>query len=484
MRLNLISPPPLFAALAVFSTVNPANAQDADLIKRGEYIAVIGDCAACHTGTPAKPFAGEYPFKMPMGVIISTNITPSKTAGIGNWSEKDFKRAVSKGVRPDGSHLYPAMPYTAYAQITNEDMKALYAYMHQGVKPVNEPMATKTKLVFPFNMPGTMFAWNLLFANNKEFVPDPKLTTEQNRGKYLTEGLAHCSTCHSPRNAFLAEDKAMHLAGSHVDGWYAPNITSDKISGIGGWDNKEIADYLQTGHVKGKAQAGGPMAEAIEYSLRYLTNEDALAIASYLKTVPAIRTPRQTQPAYAVTQHKPVSWTAFESNSAPSNSAEYRDTSTTDGAILYNTNCAACHGINGTGSDDGYFPSLINNTAVGSPDHSNLVMAIVEGIHRTGADQTVSMPAFSEDNQRIHTVLTSDQIAAVANYVTTNFGNSDAKLTGSDITSIRNQEKSSILIRNAVPLAIGSIVVSILFFLIVLMKIRKIFKRKKRLFKR
>lgn len=463
-------------SIALALTSFAVQAQDAALIKRGEYLAVAGDCTACHTAENGKSFAGGYAFNMPMGTIISSNITPSRQFGIGNWSEAEFSKAVRDGVNPDGRHLYPAMPYTSYRYITDEDMHALYSYFQQGVTAVDAAPTEKTQLKFPFSLPGVMAVWDLLFAGNSSFIPDPALNAEQNRGKYLVDGLAHCSTCHTPRNAFMAEDSSKFLAGAYVDGWRASNITADPVSGIGGWSNQEITTYLKTGHVQNKAQAGGPMADAIQHSFSHMDDKDLQAIAAYLKTVTPVREQGQTRPDYAPGASNTVDWTSFEKSPYPaSDSPDYIASNTTDGAVLYNTNCAACHGISGQGSDDGYFPSLRANTAVGSKDPANLVMAISEGIHRTSADGIASMPAFSAEDQRIHTELTPAQIAAVANYVTENFGHGDAQLTATDVNRIRSGGEPSFLIRYAAQLAIAGGVI----FLLILLLLARIVLRKK-----
>lgn len=100
--------------------------QDA-LIKKGEYVAIAGDCVACHSTEGGKPFAGGLGLATPLGTIYSSNITPSKKGGIGNYTLEQFEHAVRDGVRGDGANLYPAMPYTSYAKISDDDMKALYA---------------------------------------------------------------------------------------------------------------------------------------------------------------------------------------------------------------------------------------------------------------------------------------------------------------------------------------------------------------------
>ncbi len=149
--------------VAAASARAQTEAPQADLVQRGKMIATAADCMACHTApTGGKPFAGGYGIQSPLGTIYSTNITPSTTAGIGGYSEADFVRAVQQGIRKDGGHLYPAMPYSAYAEITPEDMRALYAYFRQGVAPVDAAPAQHTELPFPFNLRFSMAFWNLL----------------------------------------------------------------------------------------------------------------------------------------------------------------------------------------------------------------------------------------------------------------------------------------------------------------------------------
>ncbi|AQV98272.1 hypothetical protein BJN34_30850 [Cupriavidus necator] len=244
-----------------------AGATDAELVKRGEYLARAGDCVACHTGPGGKPFAGGLSLPTPIGAIVSTNITPSRTHGIGGYSLAQFTDALRKGVRADGQRLYPAMPYTSYAMVSDEDAAALYAYLLQEV-PAVDTAPPATELPFPFNIRLSMAAWNVLFLDDKRFQPDTTKSAEWNRGAYLSRGLGHCSACHSPRNVMMAEDKAKDLAGGAVGAWDAPNITSDPVSGVGAWSEQDIAGYLRSGDAKGKAQAAGPMAEAIDNSLR------------------------------------------------------------------------------------------------------------------------------------------------------------------------------------------------------------------------
>ncbi|HUO23898.1 MAG TPA: cytochrome c [Caulobacteraceae bacterium] len=262
------------------------------------------------------------------------------------------------------------------------------------------------------------------------------------RGRYLVDTQGHCAGCHSPRGA-TAGAAGAYLAGGVAQGWIAPNLTSDRVSGLGGWSDAEIARYLKTGQAEGKARADGPMAKVVQFSLSKLSDADIAAMVAYLRTAPAIRTPGQTAPAWGVDQAKPIAWTDFEQPEAPNSSPARLDFSTNDGALLYNVSCAACHGMHGEGAADGSAPSLIHNAAVGAPQPTNLVKVMLEGVDRMGpgAEHT-TMPAFSAQTHGIASPLSSRQIAAVANYVTEKFGYGDAHLTEADVSRIAASAKA------------------------------------------
>jgi fructose 5-dehydrogenase cytochrome subunit len=474
---------PVFSGIVFMTTAFIAHSAVAaesenELIKRGEYLSRAGDCIACHTSEHGgKPYAGGYEFPMPMGKIISSNITPSKTFGIGNYTEADFSRAVREGVAPDGTRLYPAMPYTEYSKVTDEDMHALYVYFMKGIKPVEERPAEETVLKFPFNLPGVMRVWNALFLDTKTFQPDPAASAEVNRGHYLVDGLAHCTSCHTPRNDMMAVDNSKYLQGATVGGWYAPNLTSDPVSGIGSWSNEELVQYLRTGHVEGKAQAGGGMAEAVQNSFQHLNDADLKAIASYLKTVKPVRDANQRSPSFAVDKAKDESRDTYEfpieDNASP---PRHDNLSNVSGPSLYNSACAACHGMNGKGTPDQVIPSLTNNTAVGAELANNVVMAISQGIHRESQGKVASMPAFSAQAERITSALSPAQIASVTNYVMAQYGKGDPQLTAQDVLEIQQGGGSSFLIRNAALLAwcgIGGGLVALLIVLIFVVESRR-----------
>jgi mono/diheme cytochrome c family protein len=115
-----------------------SNADLNDKVKHGFYLATIGHCLECHTpfGQPGSGVdfrnslgKGGREFKGPWGVSVSRNITSSKTKGIGNWSDADIKRAITQGVRKDGSKLKPPMGYPFYAKMTDGDVDAMVAYL-------------------------------------------------------------------------------------------------------------------------------------------------------------------------------------------------------------------------------------------------------------------------------------------------------------------------------------------------------------------
>ncbi|HEX7389079.1 MAG TPA: cytochrome c [Acidiphilium sp.] len=392
---------------------------DPALVAQGHYLALAGDCGSCHTAPAGKPMAVGLAIATPIGPIISTNITPSKTAGIGNYSLAQFSAAVRRGVRADGARLYPAMPYTAYAKITDSDIKALYSYFMLGVAPVDTRPA-KTNLPFPFNIRLSMMAWNLLFLDTKPFVPHPAKSAEWNRGAYLALSLGHCGTCHTERNFLMAEENSRLFGGGNLGTWYAPNITSGANSGIGAWSIDNLVSYMRDGRAAGKGQAAGPMAEVVEKSLRYLREGDLRAIATYLLTVPPIRDSAATRP--------PSAWGApsgelvtIRGLAPPQNQEQW------SGAQLYSGYCATCHEARGQGSFDGRLPSLFHNTTLGRPNSANLVMAILEGVHR---EPNIDMPGFASE-------LSDREVATLGNYLIKEYGNPAAKVTVAEVKTLR-----------------------------------------------
>ena len=443
----------LVAAIAFSATAQVAD--DSGAIARGRYLALAGDCTACHTAPGGKPFAGGLIIPTPVGDIVATNITPSKTAGIGNYTLQQFANAMRRGIRADDAHLYPAMPYTAYAKVSDDDISALYAYFMREVPPVDTP-SRRTDLPCPFNVRASMAAWNLLFLDRGTFRSDPSKPAEWNRGAYLVEGLAHCGTCHSPRNVLMAESTSRALAGGKVGPWDAPNITSDVNSGIGGWTEAELVDYMRRGDARGKGQAAGPMSEAIDQSLRHLTDADLQAMAVYLKGVPGMHDPADSRPRYA--------WGSPTNElSAVRGVATPRDGDAMNGAQLYDAWCATCHQVDAQGSFDGGLPALFHNTALGRPSSDNLVLVMLDGVRRQGALDELPMPGFAQ--------LSDHQLATLGSWLTQRYGNPAASVSVDQVSVLRRGGAASHLVI-AVQVAIATLVIVVVIVALILWRHR------------
>jgi mono/diheme cytochrome c family protein len=410
------------ASQAISGAALPVTAAGGDLVKRGEYLARAGDCVACHTADKARPFAGGLPINTPFGTIVTPNITPDPDTGIGQWSDADFLRAMHEGIGKGGERLYPAFPYAEYTKVTDQDVLAIRAYLNT-LTPIHyTPPGNSLK--FPFNQRWLMVFWNLFNFTEGRFVPDPKQSAEWNRGAYLVQGLAHCEECHTPRNFTQGLKTSSRFSGAVQAGWHAYNITSDKNSGVGNWSDDELVSYLSTGAAPGRANAAGPMAEVVADSTQYLTREDLGSIVAYLRAVPPISggesRPRDQwgNPADDVTALRGTAVHAV------------------NGAQLFVANCASCHSWTGQGvgaSAPGAYPSLIHNSVVGASDANNLAMVILHGVTRTTKQADVLMPAFASQ-------LTDDQVAAITNYVTKQFGNPQSTVTADQIGKLRTQQ--------------------------------------------
>lgn len=463
------------AALAIgtLAVAGAALAQNfsPEMIEKGRYLATASDCIACHTASKAKPMAGGHAISSPVGDIVATNITPSKSHGIGNYTEQQFADALRKGVRADGARLYPAMPYTAFSRFTNEDVHAMYAYFMEGVKPVDEPVKASTALPFPMNVRASMIGWNLLFANDKPFEPDPAQTPEWNRGAYLALGAGHCVTCHTPRGAMMQELAGKSMSGAQIGAWWAPDITNSKTHGIGSWSVDDLTTYLASGHLPGKAQAAGPMAEAITHSFSRLHKSDLRAISTYILSVPSHRA------------EEPSQRNRFAFGQAQDATAGFRGTSFAEGmkqsgvalgAQVFTANCASCHGASGQGTQDGYYPALFGKSITGETNPSNLIAAILSGVDReTPRGGHVFMPPFG-DQAHAMVPLNNDEVAAVSNFLLTSYGNPAVSVTADQVQVIREGGATSSLILLArVGMAVGAALVLWLLVLLVRKQRRK-----------
>jgi mono/diheme cytochrome c family protein len=282
------------ARAAIGTAIGAAIAAENGTIARGAYLANAADCVACHTDEEhhGRPYAGGRAIPTPFGTFYSPNITPDRKTGIGRWSDAQFLRALHDGVRPDGSNLYPAFPYTSFTRITDTDALAIKAYLFSlpAVRRENRPPA----LPFPLSWRWLVTPWKWLFFTPGRFRPAPGRSALWNRGAYLVTALAHCGECHTPRNFLGAMEQSRFLAGTAAGpgGKAVPNITPDRKTGIGNWSIDDIVTLLSTGQTPDFDFVGGAMAEVVKSTSR-LTAYDRRAIAVFVKSVPPIATPEQ-----------------------------------------------------------------------------------------------------------------------------------------------------------------------------------------------
>jgi mono/diheme cytochrome c family protein len=363
-----------------------STAKDAALVKKGEYLARAADCMPCHTGNRAQPYAGGLPIHTPFGILYSTNITSDPQTGIGDWTFADFRDALHNGIRADGAFLYPAMPFDAYTRITEPDLEALWAYIHS-LPPIHA-LDLPNQLAFPFDIRSGMLAWRELFFQPGYFQPTPGKSAAWNRGAYLVEALAHCSDCHSPRNVAGAIIGKAAYTGTEIDGFYAPDIASAALAKT--WNKTDLTQFLRTGSAPGHSSVFGPMATVVHDSLTYLTPSDLSDMVTYLLDSP----PPPDMPA--------------PQKLSPLPADVYKRAT-----HLYIDNCAACHQDHGRGIP-GAVPPLAGNPAVIAAEPYNVLMAVLGGIPSSGS--YMAMPSFAGR-------LSDSQIADLANYVRSSWGN-------------------------------------------------------------
>jgi len=406
---------------------------DSAVLKRGEYLAVAGDCSACHRNPEnGHPFSGGYRISSPLGDIIATNITPSRVNGIGNYSLADFRRVMREGRRRDGRYLYPAMPYTAFASLTDEDIAALYAWFMTGVPAEDHPVPA-TRLPFPFSVRAMMALWNGLFLSAQPLASGSADAVSEARGEYLVKTLGHCGSCHSPRNVLMAEKSADFLRGGEVGSWQAPDLTQARLYA---WSESELATYLKTGSLPGKAIAAGEMATVVENSFSHLTDSDRRSVARYLLTLGHAPADVQAPPP-------PHTIAAFERGPGATLSDAIGG-ERMSGAQLYNAACASCHGAQGEGSRDvpQTFPRLIGTSAVLNDNPANLIMTVAEGVDRTTASGHAFMPAFSSQ-------MSSAELARLLDYVSTQFGRADRHITEQQVNHTLRHSRHSLWLQRA-----------------------------------
>ena len=415
----------LALAMLASTTTLAMAADDAALVERGRYLAVAGDCAACHSAHGKAPFSGGVAIASPLGTIYSTNITPSTRAGIGAYTLEEFSRAVRAGVRADGSHLYPAMPYTAYARLTDADTAALYAYFMHGVEPIKQANRDN-EISWPLSMRWPLGIWRKTFVPVQGPMDLTKYADQKiARGAYLVQSLGHCGSCHTPRAATLNElalDESgpEYLAGGPlIDGWLAVNLRGDKVDGMGNWTAQDIVDTLKTARNKHSGVLGEPMQDVVLHSTQNMSDADLTAMAMYIKSLPA-------------TGNKQVGFTASDATVQKIMSGNDSER----GVQLYLDNCAACHRVDGKASGN-VFPALPGNPTVLQEDPTSLVRVILAGARlpsTKAAPSDLGMPGFAWR-------LSDEETAQLATFVRTAWGNQAPAVAAKDVAAVRKALK-------------------------------------------
>jgi mono/diheme cytochrome c family protein len=392
-----------FAAVSAGAAL--ADGQSFDRVERGRYLGILSDCSACHTAPGGQPFAGGLGLETPFGTIVSPNITPDNETGIGKWTEREFFSAMRAGKGHNGTRLYPAMPYTAYTKMNDEDVRDLRAYLLT-VAPVKNKIVSN-QLPFPFNIRFSLVFWNALNFKPGRFTPNPDKSDEWNRGAYIVEGPGHCGTCHTPKTILGGDKTTRPLAGATLQGWYAPNITTDAHKGIGAWSKEDLIAYLRTG-ANTWTLASGPMAEAVSHSTSRMTNEDIAAIATYLRDSGAGGSASKPAPVAA------------------------NDAAMRAGAAIYKDSCAACHKDSGKGEVH-LFPSLAGNALVQSDDPTTLIRIVLQGSRAVATVAAPTGPAMPAFDWR----LDDAQAAAVITYIRNSWDNAAAPISARRVTAGR-----------------------------------------------
>ena len=327
-------------------------------------------------------------------------------AGIGSWTQEQFIRAMREGVSADGTKLYPVFPYPSFTKVTEDDLKDIFAFLKTITPSASTP--PDNEMGFLFKQRGLMGLWNALFFDSGRYVTNEAQSDEWNRGAYLVEGLGHCGTCHTPRNALGGKQEDRALSGGTYsdtveDGvkrpWSAINLTSAP-DGLAAWSAEDIVGYLKTGH---SAPAGtfGPMNEVITESTSQLNDGDIQAMAVYLKSLP---------PLERAPQHEmdPDDFRAAE--------------------VLYTIHCGTCHLPTGLG-DPSIGPALAGSSVVQAEDPASLINSIIYG----AIVPTPAPPDAWETMEALGDKLDDDEIALLSTYMRANWGNRGGKVTEADV---------------------------------------------------
>lgn len=399
------------AIVPVTPTQRATSLQDDATVERGRYLATLGNCQGCHTVPGQAPYAGGTPITTPFGTVYGSNLTPSPT-GLADWTPDGFWRALHQGQSADGRWLNPAFPFTHTTHIRREDSDAMFAYL-QSLPPSDTPNRPHD-LRWPYGTQSALKVWRALY-----FTPGtaPAVAADEDeigRGRYLAEGLAHCSACHTPRTRWGGLVETRHLSGAAMpSGWYAPSLLDPREGGVQDWAREDVLALLGQGKAQHHATVG-PMAEVVASSLSQWSAADLQAMTAYLMSLPVASASASRTPPSA-----PVDLSV--------------------GARLYEQHCLACHGADGMGftlaSGQVAYPRLAGNRAVTLSSPANLVRIVQEGgfgLPSAQHPQPFGMPPYQQ-------VLDDASMAALLTYIRQSWGNTGAGVEALDVHHLRNR---------------------------------------------
>ena len=399
--------------IAIASPAAASNPDDPHTIERGRYLAVLGNCQACHTTRGGTPFAGGLAMATPFGTVYGSNLTPSEN-GLASWNANDFWRALHHGQAPDGRWLNPAFPYNHTTRISREDSDALFAFFRH-LPPDSAPVPAHD-MRWPYNTQFALKAWRTLYFSAESTPPPPTATMAAatvERGAYLVNGLGHCAACHVPRDALGGQGNLLNLSGSLIpmQRWYAPSLLDPAEAGLQHWSEEEIVALFRDGRAR-DALVSGPMAEVVQHSTQHWAPEDLQAMAIYLRQLPT------------------------ETVSQPSRSAPADNRTLAAGAQRYEQHCAQCHGARGEGvTSQGQvaYPPLAGNRTVTMASPANLAQIVLDGGFGPSTKahpRPFGMPPFVLQ-------FNDQELAELLTYVRTQWGNQAPPVSALDVQQLR-----------------------------------------------
>ncbi|MDT5428416.1 cytochrome c [Providencia rettgeri] len=387
----------------------------AKLLPRGQELATAGDCFGCHSLPEGPLAAGGRAIGTPFGTIYSTNITPDKQFGIGNYTRADFHRALKNGIGKERGNLYPAMPFVFTHMTTSDDIDALYAYV-MSLPPINVPNKENTG-VFVLPVRPFMNFWTLLNFPKQNAPHDPQRSAEWNRGAYIVEGLAHCGACHSPRNLMMGVEFSRSLQGGEEAGLAIPDITAEALSKHG-YDTASLSQFLLTGNAP-QGSAFADMSTVTHFSTSQMKKSDVDDMAIYLMTDK---------------QGKILGAKASPAPLPEANLSEVGDVSQImeTGRLMYMSTCAGCHGITGEGVPNG-IPALKGNAILAMDSPETFISVVLTGIPTTtfpNGQRMYAMPSFADD-------LTPQEMADLISWARAEWGGQGKPVTAEQVEKLK-----------------------------------------------